>query len=74
MDKKDIRRFLAGLIKKHGQKFSVVMRYKTAANNVRKRHGRFVSLTGDDELILFNEDKGKEGRYHLNHIIEIKKK
>lgn len=74
MEKNEVSRFLWGLIKKHGKDFTVALRYKTATNKIKKRHGRFIDLVNDEELILFSEDKGKQGRYQLARIVEIKKK
>ncbi len=74
MDNQEIIRFIHGLQKKHDKNFSVALKYKTSTGKVRKRYGEYVDLLGEHELILFNRDKGKEGRYPLENIIDIKKK
>ena len=73
MSRDEILRTLKGLIKKHDTSFAVRLRYMTATGKVKKRHGEFVALHDDQELVLFNSDKVTEGRYQLDRIVEIKK-
>jgi hypothetical protein len=73
MDADEITRFIRGLIKKHGTDFSVRLKYRTAGGKVRKRHGRYVALKDDFELVLYNQDKRAEGRYLLTDIVDIGK-
>lgn len=73
MDREKIIRTINGLLKKHGQDFSVNLKYRTAAGKIRKRHGRYEDLRGE-ELLLFNPDKGTTGTYALDRIVEISKR
>ena len=74
MEKEEILRTLMGLIKKHDDDFSVKLKYRTTNGKLRKRHGKFVEILSDEELVLFNPDKGKKGRYLFDFIEDIKKK
>lgn len=74
MDADEIARFVTGLIKKHGNEFSVALKYKTTGGKVRKRHGKFVAFKEGFELVLFNLEKDAEGYYLLENIVDIKKK
>ena len=73
MDKAEVMRFLKGQIKKHGSDFTLALKYRTENNKVRKRHGVFVELIAEEELVLFNPDKGTKGTYLLERITEIRK-
>ena len=59
--------------KKHGNSFSLQLKYLTNSGKVRKRAGQYISLTEDGVLVLKNEGKGGEGKYHLEKIKEIAK-
>ena len=74
MDKEDVLRSLRGLQKKHGESFAIKLKYRTTNGKLKKRHGDFVELIGEEELILFNPDKGKNGRYLLDYVEHISKK
>ena len=74
MEQGEIVRFLKGQIKKHGKNFSVTLKYQTANGKMKKRHGDFVDLKEGFELVLYNRDKGREGRYRLERILKISKK
>lgn len=74
MEPEEVLRFLKGQQKKHGSDFAVQLKYRTATGKVKKRHGRFVSLKNDWELVLHNPDKDTEGRYLVENIVDIKKK
>ncbi|MDD5759933.1 MAG: hypothetical protein PHI06_12735 [Desulfobulbaceae bacterium] len=74
MDSAETLRFIKGLIKKHGKDFSLNLKYMTANNKIKKRHGRFVSIVDDHELILLNQDKGSENRFEVSRILEIERR
>lgn len=71
MEKKEILRFLHGQIKKHGKNFSVVIKYRTNVDKIRKRYGEFVDLNGEDELYLYNRDKKASATYVIDRIEDI---
>ena len=71
METSEILRLIKGLIKKHGEKFSLNLKYLTANDKIKKRHGEFVALQGEQVLVLFNREKGSENRYELDRILEI---
>ncbi len=73
MDKKDILRFLKGQLKKHGPHFSVQLKYVTDKKKIRKRHGDFIELIEDSELVLFSPEKKSTGHYQIDRIVEISK-
>jgi len=73
MDKDEILKVISGLQKKHGDDFSLRLRYLTNSGKRRKRAGEFIRLTDGGELILKNAGKGGEGRYLLERIEEISK-
>ncbi len=74
MEPEEIIRFLKGQQKKHGNDFGVQLKYRTMTGKVKKRHGNFVELRNDWELVLYNPDKKTEGRYLIENIVEVKKK
>jgi len=73
MEQDEVVRFLKGQIKKHGKNFSVTLRYQTASGKIKKRYGDFVDLK-EEELVLHNRDKGREGRYEVERILKISKR
>jgi hypothetical protein len=74
MEQEEVIRFLNGQQKKHGKDFGVQLKYRTTTGKVKKRHGNFVALRNDWELVLYNPDKKTEGRYLIENIEEIKKR
>jgi len=73
MEKEEIVRFIQGLQKKHGNEFSLKIKYLTNAGKTGKRHGRFVGVEGDKELVLLNQNKGTTGRYLIERVFEIER-
>ena len=74
MDSTEILRFIKGLIKKHGNDFALNLKYLTANDKIKKRHGEFVDLVDDRELVLVNRDKGNEkNHFEISRILEIEK-
>ena len=74
MNQEEVLRFISGQQKKHADEFRIVLRYKTENNKIKKRHGKFVNLINDYTLVLYNEEKGAEGKYQIDRIVEIRKK
>lgn len=75
MDSSEVLRFIKGVIKKHGNDFSFNIKYLTANNKIKKRHGDFIDLVDDRELILINREKGKEkNHFEIARIFEIEKR
>ena len=74
MDSTEILRFIKGLVKKHGSDFALNLKYLTANDKIKKRHGEFVDLVDDRELVLVNRDKGNEkNHFEISRILEIEK-
>jgi len=73
MEQLEVERSIERLRKKHGDNFSLRLKYETNSGKVRKRSGEFVRLTADGTLILHNQAKGGEGRYDLAKIRELAK-
>lgn len=73
MESQEIIRTLHGLIKKHGDNFSVKIKYLTENDKIKKRHGRFVALSDGQELTLHNQEKKTLGHYALDRILELGK-
>ena len=74
MDSTEILRFIKGLVKKHGNDFALNLKYMTANDKIKKRHGEFVELVDDRELVLVNRDKGNEkNHFEISRILEIEK-
>ena len=74
MDSTEILRFIKGLVKKHGNDFALNLKYMTANDKIKKRHGEFVDLVDDRELVLVNRDKGNEkNHFEISRILEIEK-
>jgi hypothetical protein len=74
MEQTEIIRFIKGLAKKHGTAFSLDLKYLTANDKLKKRHGEFVDLINDQELVLFNREKGSEGRFEIARIVDIERR
>lgn len=75
MESSEVLRIIKGLIKKHGDDFSLNLKYLTSNDKIKKRHGDFVALTDDRELVLINRDKGNEkNRFEISRILEIEKR
>lgn len=74
MESSEVLRLIKGLIKKHGQSFALNLKYLTANDKIKKRHGEFVALIDDHELVLINRDKGSENRYAIDRILEIERR
>ena len=75
MDSTEILRFIKGLIKKHGNDFALNLKYLTANDKIKKRHGEFVDLVDDRELVLVNRDKGNEkNHFDISRILDIEKR
>ncbi len=72
MNEQEILRCVAGLKKKHGDSFSLAIKYLTNSGKIRKRSGLFVQLT-DNVLTLRNKEKGGEGKYLLERIKNVAK-
>lgn len=73
MDSQEIVRIVHGLRKKHGDNFSLKIKYLTGNDKIKKRHGRFVALLDERELLLRNQEKDTQGRYEIERILEIAK-
>lgn len=73
MESAEVLRFIKGLIKKHGKDFSLNFKYLTSNDKIKKRHGEFIALVDDSELILLNRDKGNENRFEVSRILDITK-
>ena len=74
MDSTEILRFIKGLVKKHGNDVALNLKYMTANDKIKKRHGEFVDLVDDRELVLVNRDKGNEkNHFEISRILEIEK-
>lgn len=74
MESSEILRIIKGLIKKHGDNFSLNLKYVTANDKIKKRHGDFIELVDDKELVLLNRDKGNEkNRFEISRILEIER-
>ncbi len=71
MEPAEVLRFIKGLVKKHGVDFSLDLKYLTSNDKIKKRHGAFVGLVDDCELVLLNHEKGSENRYEIARILEI---
>ena len=74
MEPTEVLRLIKGLAKKHGVDFSLNLKYLTANDKIKKRHGAFVALIEDRELVLLNREKGSENRYEIARILEIDKR
>lgn len=74
MESTEVLRFIKGLIKKHGHGFSLDLKYLTANDKIKKRHGEFIALIEDQEVILLNRDKGNENRFVIARILEVAKR
>ena len=75
MDSTEILRFIKGLVKKHGSDFALNLKYLTANDKIKKRHGGFVDLVDDRELVLVNRDKGNEkNHFEISRILDIEKR
>lgn len=76
MDSTETLRFIKGLVKKHGSDFALNLKYLTANDKIKKRHGEFVDLVDEDrELVLVNRDKGNEkNHFEISRILEIEKR
>lgn len=75
MDATETLRFIKGLEKKHGSDFSLNLKYLTANDKIKKRHGEFVDLIDDRELVLVNRDKGNEkSHFEITRILDIEKR
>ena len=75
MDSTEILRFIKGLVKKHGNDFALNLKYMTANDKIKKRHGEFVDLVDDRELVLVNRDKGNEkNHFDISRILDIEKR
>lgn len=74
MEAAEVLRFIKGLVKKHGKDFSLELRYLTSNDKLKKRHGEFVALIEDRELILLNRAKGHENRFEIARIFEVSKR
>lgn len=74
MEATEVLRLIKGLVKKHGQDFALNLKYLTANDKIKKRHGAFVALVDDQELVLINRDKGSENRYAIDRILEIERR
>jgi hypothetical protein len=74
MEPTEVLRFIKGLVKKHGADFSLDLKYLTANDKIKKRHGEFVALVNDLELVLRNRDKGSEGRYEIARIVDVERR
>lgn len=71
MEPTEVLRFIKGLAKKHGNDFSLNLKYLTTNDKIKKRHGAFVALIDDRELLLLNREKGGENRFEIARILEI---
>ena len=70
-----VERFIKGLVKKHGSDFALNLKYLTANDKIKKRHGEFVDLVDDRELVLVNRDKGNEkNHFEISRILDIEKR
>lgn len=74
MEPSEVLRFIKGLAKKHGVAFSLNLKYLTTNDKIKKRHGEFVALVDDRELVLLNREKGSQNRYEIARIVEIDKR
>jgi len=75
MESTEILRFIKGLIKKHGNDFSLTIKYLTTNDKIKKRHGEFVALVDDHELVLLNRDKGNEkNHFEVARIFDVDKR
>ena len=74
MEPSEVLRFIKGLTKKHGIAFSLNLKYLTANDKIKKRHGEFVALVEDRELVLLNREKDSRNRYEIARILEIDKR
>ena len=75
METTEVLKFIKGLLKKHGNDFSLNCKYLTANDKIKKRHGEFVALVDDRELVLLNRDKGNEkNRLEISRILAIDKR
>jgi hypothetical protein len=74
MESTEVLRVIKGLIKKHGKDFSLDLKYLTANDKIKKRHGEFIALIDDHEVILLNRDKGNENRFAIARILEVTKR
>lgn len=74
METTEALRLIKGLIKKHGKDFALDLKYLTANDKIKKRHGEFVALIEDREVILLNRDKGHENRFEIARILDIAKR
>lgn len=71
-------RFVAGLAKKHGPDFEIVVKYQNDAGKVRRQHGRFVGWRPNPDVPeaigLHNADKGRETWFALDQIVDVWKR
>ena len=75
MESTEIIRFIKGLIKKHGNDFALTLKYLTANDKIKKRHGDFADLVDDRELVLINRDKGdQKNHFEISRILNIEKR
>ena len=75
MDSTETLRFIKGLAKKHGSDFALNLKHLTTNDKIKKRHGEFVDLVDDKELVLVNRDKGNEkSHFEISRILEIEKR
>lgn len=75
MDKAEVLSYIRGLQKKHGSAFQLQLKYRTQTGKVRRRHGDFVALDGEETLRLVNRDKGSaEASFEVGRIVEVRKR
>lgn len=75
MDATETLRFIKGLVKKHGSDFALNFKYLTANDKIKRRHGDFVDLVDDQELVLVNRAKGNEKSHiEISRILDIEKR